>query len=164
MHRPRDLETGDPDEPGRGEDDPCPNARLFRAPPATEETGRNVGRSPKQKRTLAARNSNTRGTHHTVIVQAHHISFLQEKQANTRAKIEERKRNLLELSHRILEVTIQQEIQRKAGLAIQTEEEQLRAQLEALNNQLRAPTQFRGLNKFALNLQGAPIGSYATKD
>merc|ERR1711935_327068 len=39
---------------------------------------------------------------------------------------------------------IQQEIQRKCGLAIQTEEEQLRTQVEALNNQLRAPTQFRG--------------------
>jgi len=45
-----------------------------------------------------------------------------------------------------LEVIIQQEIQRKSGLAIQTEEEQLRTQLEALNNQLRAPTQFRGLS------------------
>jgi len=42
---------------------------------------------------------------------------------------------------------VQQEVQRKAGLAIQTEEEQLRAQLEALNNQLRAPTQFRGKMK-----------------
>ena len=52
---------------------------------------------------------------------------------------------MLDLSHRILEVTIGQEVQRKAGLAIQTEEEQLRAQLEALNNQLRAPTQFRGI-------------------
>ena len=72
------------------------------------------------------------------------LFYFQEKQANTKAKIEERKRNLLDLSHRILEVTIQQEVQRKAGLAIQTEEEQLRAQLEALNNQLRAPTQFRG--------------------
>jgi len=85
------------------------------------------------------------------------IRTLQEKQANTRAKIEERKRNLLELSHRILEVTIQQEIQRKAGLAIQTEEEQLRAQLEALNNQLRAPTQFRGrLNELlsSIRMQG----------
>ena len=49
------------------------------------------------------------------------------------------------MSHRVLEVIIQQEIQRKSGLAIQTEEEQLRTQLEALNNQLRAPTQFRGL-------------------
>ena len=45
-----------------------------------------------------------------------------------------------------MEVIIQQEIQRKSGLAIQTEEEQLRTQLEALNNQLRAPTQFRGLS------------------
>ena len=50
----------------------------------------------------------------------------------------------MELSRRVLNVIIQQEIQRKSGLAIQTEEEQLRTQLEALNNQLRAPTQFRG--------------------
>jgi len=85
------------------------------------------------------------------------IRQLQEKQANTKAKIEERKRNLLDLSHRILEVTIGQEVQRKAGLAIQTEEEQLRAQLEALNNQLRAPTQFRGrLNELlsSIRMQG----------
>ena len=39
---------------------------------------------------------------------------------------------------------IAQEVARKSGMAIQTEEEQLRAQLEALNNQLRAPHQFRG--------------------
>ena len=70
--------------------------------------------------------------------------LIQDKQATTRSKIEERKRRILELSHRVLEVIIQQEIQRKSGLAIQTEEEQLRTQLEALNNQLRAPTQFRG--------------------
>ena len=70
--------------------------------------------------------------------------LFQDKQATTRSKIEERKRRILELSHRVLEVIIQQEIQRKSGLAIQTEEEQLRTQLEALNNQLRAPTQFRG--------------------
>jgi len=72
------------------------------------------------------------------------IRKLQDKQATTRSKIEERKRRILDLSHRVLEVIIQQEIQRKSGLAIQTEEEQLRTQLEALNNQLRAPTQFRG--------------------
>jgi len=74
------------------------------------------------------------------------IRKLQDKQATTRSKIEERKRRILDLSHRVLEVIIQQEIQRKSGLAIQTEEEQLRTQLEALNNQLRAPTQFRGLS------------------
>ena len=55
------------------------------------------------------------------------------------------------MSHRVLEVIIQQEIQRKSGLAIQTEEEQLRTQLEALNNQLRAPTQFRGLSFFCFH-------------
>ena len=75
---------------------------------------------------------------------AQFYELFQDKQATTRSKIEERKRRILELSHRVLEVIIQQEIQRKSGLAIQTEEEQLRTQLEALNNQLRAPTQFRG--------------------
>ena len=58
---------------------------------------------------------------------------------------------------RLLKVIIQQEIQRKSGLAIQNEEEQLRTQLEALNNQLQAPTQFRGdfenTSKFRSNLK-----------
>ncbi|CBY08098.1 unnamed protein product [Oikopleura dioica] len=72
------------------------------------------------------------------------ICEAQERRANTQSKIQERKRKLLELSHKILEVIIAQEVQRKSGMAIQTEEEQLSAQLEALNNQLRAPQQFRG--------------------
>lgn len=72
------------------------------------------------------------------------LKKLQERRANTQSKIQERKRKLLELSHKILEVIIAQEVQRKSGMAIQTEEEQLSAQLEALNNQLRAPQQFRG--------------------
>ena len=71
---------------------------------------------------------------------------LQERRANTQSKIQERKRKLLELSHKILEVIIAQEVQRKSGMAIQTEEEQLSAQFEALNNQLRAPQQFRGMS------------------
>jgi len=72
------------------------------------------------------------------------IREAQERRANTQSKIQERKRKLLELSHKILEVIIAQEVQRKSGMAIQTEEEQLSAQFEALNNQLRAPQQFRG--------------------
>ena len=74
------------------------------------------------------------------------IKKLQERRANTQSKIQERKRKLLELSHKILEVIIAQEVQRKSGMAIQTEEEQLSAQFEALNNQLRAPQQFRGMS------------------
>jgi len=86
----------------------------------------------------------TEGHQHRNDIIQQEIRKIQDKQATTRSKIEERKRRILELSRRVLNVIIQQEIQRKSGLAIQTEEEQLRTQLEALNNQLRAPTQFRG--------------------
>ena len=48
---------------------------------------------------------------------------------------------------------IAQEVQRKSGMAIQTEEEQLRAQLEALNNQIRAPQQFRGKNILLISIK-----------
>merc|ERR1711935_391597 len=86
----------------------------------------------------------TEGHQHRNDIIQQEIRKIQDKQATTRSKIEERKRRVVELSRRVLSVILQQEIQRKSGLAIQTEEEQLRTQVEALNNQLRAPTQFRG--------------------
>ncbi|XP_069832835.1 nucleoporin p54 [Dendropsophus ebraccatus] len=72
------------------------------------------------------------------------ISDLQKNQATTMAKIAQYKRKLMELSHRVLQVLIKQEIQRKSGFAIQAEEEQLRVQLDTIQSELNAPTQFKG--------------------
>ncbi|XP_049565343.1 nucleoporin p54 isoform X2 [Orcinus orca] len=43
-----------------------------------------------------------------------------------------------------LDVLIKQEIQRKSGYAIQADEEQLRVQLDTIQCELNAPTQFKG--------------------
>lgn len=43
----------------------------------------------------------------------------------------------------LLQVLIKQEIQRKSGYAIQADEEQLRVQLDIIQCELNAPTQFR---------------------
>ncbi|XP_072261605.1 nucleoporin p54 isoform X2 [Pyxicephalus adspersus] len=72
------------------------------------------------------------------------ISELQKNQATTVAKIAQYKRKLMELSHRVLQVLIKQEIQRKSGFAIQAEEEHLRVQLDTIQTELNAPTQFKG--------------------
>ncbi|XP_022079496.1 nuclear pore complex protein Nup54-like [Acanthaster planci] len=69
---------------------------------------------------------------------------LQHKQTTIQAKIAEYKRRHLELSHRVLRILVRQETQRKAGMAIQTEEEQLRTRLEGLQAELNAPTQMKG--------------------
>ncbi|KAG2465804.1 NUP54 protein, partial [Polypterus senegalus] len=72
------------------------------------------------------------------------ISELQKNQATTVAKIAQYKRNLMDLSHRALQVLIKQEIQRKRGYAIQVDEEHLRVQLDTIQCELNAPTQFKG--------------------
>nr|5C3L_A Chain A, Nup54 [Xenopus laevis] len=72
------------------------------------------------------------------------IGELQKNQTTTMAKIGQYKRKLMELSHRVLQVLIKQEIQRKSGFAIQAEEEQLRVQLDTIQSELNAPTQFKG--------------------
>ncbi|KAM4810154.1 nucleoporin p54 isoform 1-T1 [Rhinophrynus dorsalis] len=72
------------------------------------------------------------------------ISELQKNQATTMAKIAQYKRKLMETSHRVLQVLIKQEIQRKSGFAIQAEEEHLRVQLDTIQCELNAPTQFKG--------------------
>ncbi|XP_074084584.1 nucleoporin p54 isoform X3 [Macrotis lagotis] len=72
------------------------------------------------------------------------ISELQKNQTTTLAKIAQYKRKLMELSHRTLQVLIKQEIQRKSGYAIQADEEQLRVQLDTIQCELNAPTQFKG--------------------
>ncbi|XP_035041046.2 nucleoporin p54 isoform X4 [Hippoglossus stenolepis] len=72
------------------------------------------------------------------------ISDLQKNQATTVAKIAQYKRKLMDLSHRVLQVLIKQEIQRKSGYAIQVDEEHLRVQLDTIQSELNAPTQFKG--------------------
>nr|XP_055036973.1 nucleoporin p54 isoform X1 [Misgurnus anguillicaudatus] len=72
------------------------------------------------------------------------ISELQVNQATTAAKITQYKRKLMDLSHRVLQVLIKQEVQRKSGYAIQLDEEHLRVQLETIQSELNAPTQFKG--------------------
>ncbi|KAI4895421.1 hypothetical protein NFI96_024319, partial [Prochilodus magdalenae] len=72
------------------------------------------------------------------------ISELQKNQATTVAKIAQYKRKLMDLSHRVLQVLIRQEIQRKSGYAIQMDEEHLRVQLDTIQSELNAPTQFKG--------------------
>uniref|UniRef100_A0A667G526 Nucleoporin Nup54 alpha-helical domain-containing protein n=1 Tax=Lynx canadensis TaxID=61383 RepID=A0A667G526_LYNCA len=71
------------------------------------------------------------------------ISELQKNQTTTMAKIAQYKRKLMDLSHRTLQVLIKQEIQRKSGYAIQADEEQLRVQLDTIQCELNAPTQFK---------------------
>ncbi|XP_060043868.1 nucleoporin p54 isoform X2 [Erinaceus europaeus] len=72
------------------------------------------------------------------------IGELQKNQTTTMAKIAQYKRKLMDLSHRTLQVLIKQEIQRKSGYAIQADEEQLRVQLDTIQCELNAPTQFKG--------------------
>ncbi|XP_013380711.1 nucleoporin p54 [Lingula anatina] len=72
------------------------------------------------------------------------ITEQQRNLANMVARTEQYKRKHLELGHRVLQVMVRQEIYRKLGYAIQADEEQLRVQLEALQGELNAPTQFKG--------------------
>ncbi|XP_070552255.1 nuclear pore complex protein Nup54-like [Ptychodera flava] len=72
------------------------------------------------------------------------IATLQRNQATIQAKLTEYKRKHAELSHKILQIMLAQEVYRKSGLAIQVEEEQLRVQLESIQAELNAPTQFKG--------------------
>ncbi|XP_059844800.1 nucleoporin p54 isoform X2 [Hypanus sabinus] len=72
------------------------------------------------------------------------VNELQKNQATTVAKIAQYKRKLMDQAHKVLQVLIKQEIQRKAGYAIQAEEEQLRVQLDTIQCELNAPTQFKG--------------------
>lgn len=72
------------------------------------------------------------------------ISDLQKRHQDAQAKMKEVKRRQLELGHRILHVIVKQEESRKVGFTIQPEEERLRIQLEALQSEISAPTQFKG--------------------
>ncbi|XP_077983788.1 nucleoporin p54-like [Glandiceps talaboti] len=72
------------------------------------------------------------------------ICTLQRNQATIHGKLAEYKRRHAELSHRILQIMLAQEVYRKSGLAIQIDEEQFRVQLESIQAELHAPTQFKG--------------------
>merc|ERR1712083_177989 len=72
------------------------------------------------------------------------IGESQKRQQDNSAKLRDAKRKQLELSHRVLNIITRQEMTRKLGFTIQLEEEKLRIQLEALQSQLSAPTQFKG--------------------
>lgn len=71
------------------------------------------------------------------------IADLQHNHVTTMAKLTQFKRKHLELSHRILEIMIKQECLRKSGYSVHADEEQLRAQLECLQAELNAPSQFK---------------------
>ncbi|XP_045203679.2 nuclear pore complex protein Nup54-like [Mercenaria mercenaria] len=75
---------------------------------------------------------------------AQDLTEFQNKQSNMLAKLDEYKRKHLELSHRLLQVIVKQEMHRKQGFAIQVDEEQLRVHLEAIQAELNHPTQFKG--------------------
>lgn len=75
---------------------------------------------------------------------AEDIAELNRRHTATVAKIAEHKRKQLELEHRVLKIMVQQEIARKMGFAVQPDEEQLRTKLEAIQDELSAPTQFKG--------------------
>ncbi|XP_061419770.1 LOW QUALITY PROTEIN: nucleoporin p54 [Lethenteron reissneri] len=72
------------------------------------------------------------------------ILELKKLQTSTLAKSQQYKRKQLELSHRLLQVVTKQEVMRKSGCAIQSDEEQLRVTLESLQGDLNAPTQYKG--------------------
>jgi len=52
---------------------------------------------------------------------------------------------------------VKQEIYRKLGYAIQADEEQLRVQLEAIQAELNAPTQFKVSLQALLSLSGSTL-------
>ncbi|XP_012253985.2 nuclear pore complex protein Nup54 [Athalia rosae] len=75
---------------------------------------------------------------------AERIQGLQRQHIATQARLKEHRRTLLELQHRVLQVLVRQEITRKVGLALQSEEEVLTNRFEAMHSQISAPTQFKG--------------------
>ncbi|XP_031840662.1 nuclear pore complex protein Nup54 isoform X2 [Nomia melanderi] len=75
---------------------------------------------------------------------AEEIQKLQRQHTAIQARLKEHRRTLLELQHRVLQVLVRQEITRKVGLSLQSEEEVLTHRFEAMHSQISAPTQFKG--------------------
>ncbi|KAL1489308.1 hypothetical protein ABEB36_014231 [Hypothenemus hampei] len=72
------------------------------------------------------------------------IEDLKKRHANSTSQISDLKQKFLELQHRILRVLVKQESTRKAGMALQPEEEILKGRLELLYAQLNGPKQIKG--------------------
>jgi nuclear pore complex protein Nup54 len=72
------------------------------------------------------------------------VADLQSHRAVMNAKMEEQRRKLIDLGHRVLRVMAAQEVVRKSGHSVQPQEEQLRIRLESMQAQLDAPLQFKG--------------------
>ncbi|XP_071443724.1 probable nucleoporin Nup54 [Hetaerina americana] len=72
------------------------------------------------------------------------VASLKRRNAEASAALAERMQQSSQLAHRVLRILVRQEAVRKVGVALSPEEEALRCQLEALQAQLNAPTQFKG--------------------
>ncbi|XP_046399806.1 probable nucleoporin Nup54 isoform X2 [Ischnura elegans] len=72
------------------------------------------------------------------------VALLKRRNAEAAAALAERMQQSAQLAHRVLRILVRQEAVRKVGVALSPEEEALRCQLEALQAQLNAPTQFKG--------------------
>lgn len=72
------------------------------------------------------------------------VASLKRRNAEAAAALAERMQQAAQLAHRVLRILVRQEAVRKVGVALSPEEEALRCQLEALQAQLNAPTQFKG--------------------
>lgn len=85
------------------------------------------------------------GLHRAFLDKVHKdIIELKKKHAASIAQIAEQKQKFLQLQHRVLKILVKQESTRNLGLALQPQEELLKARLESMNLQLNMPTQFRG--------------------
>ncbi|XP_067136137.1 nucleoporin p54 isoform X2 [Centruroides vittatus] len=103
------------------------------------------------KRRLKYQEHETKQHQERLDIIAEDISELKRRHSTLLAKISEHKRKQIELGHKVLKIMAQQEVMRKYGYAIQADEEQLRVQLEAIQAELNAPTQFKGRLKELLS-------------
>lgn len=82
------------------------------------------------------------------------INNLERDIAQMKAKLEECKRRNVTLGNRTLKTMIWQEIKRKKGFPILAEEDELRVKLESIQNELNAPTKYKGcLNELICKLR-----------
>lgn len=82
------------------------------------------------------------------------INNLERDIAQMKAKLEECKRRNVTLGNRVLKTMIWQEIKRKKGFPILAEEDELRVKLESIQNDLNAPTKYKGcLNELICKLR-----------
>ncbi|XP_071846251.1 nuclear pore complex protein Nup54-like isoform X2 [Apostichopus japonicus] len=89
------------------------------------------------------------------------LEELEQEKNTLLARLPEARRKHQDLTHRLLQVFVKQEVQRKRGVAFQLEEEQLRTQVEALFAEINAPTQLKGrLNEMLSHIRLHSQGSY----